>query len=138
MSTSWIIYDTTTKKLSDFKNMQEYISYYQAFFDKVVNLLTKTSSYTRKSTEMYFQATILMNIGIEYLALVSSIQKDSKDKNTNLAEIILQIIRYFEFMKRNKKAKVMQTSAPSIYHAPKRYCTNKKCVEKSLVTHYTN
>ncbi len=139
MSTSQIIYDATTKKLSDFKNVHEYISHYQVSFDKVVNLLTGgNSSYTRKSTEMYFQATMFMNIGVEYLALVSSIQKDWKDENTNLAEAILQIIRHFEFMEGNEKAKVMQTSAPSIHHAPKGSCTNKECVEKGLTTHYTD
>lgn len=35
--------------------------------------------------------------------LVSAIQKDWKDENTNLAETILQIIRHFEFMERNEK-----------------------------------
>ncbi len=73
MSTSRIIYDTTTKKLPDLKNVHEYTSHYQASFNKIVNLLTETSSYTCKSTEMYFQATMLMNIRVEYSALVSSI-----------------------------------------------------------------
>lgn len=89
MSTSRIIYDVTTKKLSDFNNMHKYISHYQASFDKIVNLLIKTSSYICKSTEMYFQVIMLINIGVEYLALVSSIQKNWKDENTNLAEAIL-------------------------------------------------
>lgn len=115
MSTSRIIYNIIIKKLFNFKNIHKYISYYQIFFDKVVSLLTKISSYTRKSTKIYFQATMLMNIGVEYLALVSAIQKDWKDKNINLTERILQIIRQFEFIKENKKAKVMQISTLSIY-----------------------
>ncbi len=138
MSTSRIIYDATTKKFSNFKKMHKYTSHYQASFDKVVNILTGTSSNTRKSTEMYFQATMLMNIGVEYSALVSSIQKDWKDENTNLAEAVLQIIRHFEFMEGNEKAKVMQTSTPSIHHAPKGSCTNKEYVKKGLTTHYTD
>ncbi len=76
MSTSRLIHDATTKKLADFKDVHEYTSSYQAAFDKVVGLLTDSSHYTRKSTEMYFQATMLMNIGTEYSALVSAIQKD--------------------------------------------------------------
>ena len=104
MSTSRIIYEATTKKLSDFKNVHEYTSHYQAAFDKVVSLLTETSSYTRQSIEMYFQATMLMNIGADYSALVSAIQKDWKNETTNLAEAVLQIIRHFEFMEGNKKA----------------------------------
>ena len=139
MSTSRIMYEATTKKLSDFKNVHEYTSHYQAAFDKVVSLLTKTSSYTRQSTEMYFQATMLMNIGADYSALVSAIQKDWKDETTNLAEAVLQIIRHFEFMEGNEKAQnVMQTSMPSIHRAPKGSCTNLECVEKGLTTHYTD
>ena len=46
MSTSRIIYKVTIKKLSDFKNVHEYTSHYQAAFNKVVSLLTETSSYT--------------------------------------------------------------------------------------------
>lgn len=89
MSTSQIIHDTTIKKLSDFKNIHKYTSYYQASFNKVHSYLTEISSYTCKSTTIHFQATMLINIGIEYLVLVLSIQKDWKDKNTNLAEVNL-------------------------------------------------
>lgn len=48
-----MIHDTTTKKLTDFKDIQEYTSSYQVAFDKVVSLLTDTSHYTRKSIEIY-------------------------------------------------------------------------------------
>lgn len=81
---------------------------------------------------------MLINIGVEYLALVSSIQKNWKDKNRNLTEVVLQIIRYFKFMKGNKKIKVMQTSALLIHRAPKRSCKNKKYVKKDLTIHYTD
>ena len=115
-STSRIIYEATTEKLSDFKSVHKYTSHYQAAFDKVVGLLTDTSSYTRQSIAMYFQATILMNIGTEYSALVLAIQKNWKDETTNPAEAVLQMIRYFKFMEENEKAQsVMQTTTPSIY-----------------------
>ncbi len=127
MSTSRIIYEATTKKLSDFKNVYEYTTHYQASFDKVVSLLADTSSYTGQSTQMYFQATILMNIGTEYSGLVSAIPKNWKDENNNLAEAVLQIIWHFEFMEKNKKTKAMQTSTPSIHRALKRSCTNLEC-----------
>lgn len=54
ISTSWIIYNVTTKKFSVFKKVHKYTSYYQASFDKVVNFLTGIFSYICKSTEMYF------------------------------------------------------------------------------------
>lgn len=44
-----------------------------------------------------------MNIRVDYSALISAIQKDWKDETTNLAKAVLQIIRYFEFMKENEK-----------------------------------
>lgn len=78
MSTSRVIYEATTKKLFHFKDVHQYTSNYQAAFDKVIGLLSNTSSYTRQSTEMYFQATMLMNIATEYSALDSAIQKDWK------------------------------------------------------------
>lgn len=98
----------------------------------------EASSYACKSIEMYFQAILLMNIGVEYSALVLAIQKDWKDDNTNLAEIILQIIKYSKFIERNKKAKVIQTTISLIYQAPKRSCTNKKYIKRGLMTYYTD
>ncbi len=137
MSTFRIIHEATIEKLSDFKNVHEYTSHYNASFDKVVGLLTDTSSSTCQSTKMYLQATILMNIGMKYSALVSAIQKDRKDENTNLAEAILQIIRHLELMEKNKKAKIMQTSTPSIHFASKRSCTNPECVKNGFTTNDT-
>ncbi len=46
MSTSRLIHEATTKKLSDFKDVHSFTSSYQAAFDKVANLLTKTLHYT--------------------------------------------------------------------------------------------
>lgn len=141
MGTSRLIYDATTKKLSDFKDVHEYTSSNQAAFDKVVGLLTETSHYTRQSTEMYFQATMLMNIGSEYSALVSAIQKDWKDETTNLAETVLQTIRHFEFMEgtTEKGKSVFQTSTSrSAPAAPKGSCKNPECIEKGLTTHNTD
>lgn len=76
MITSHFIYETTIKELSDFENLYKYISHYQVSFDKIPSLLTETSSYTQKNAEIYFQATILMNIRTDYLAFVSVIQKN--------------------------------------------------------------
>lgn len=51
MSTSRIISEAISKKLSEFKDVQKYTSSYQAAFDKVAGLLVETSPYTRSSTE---------------------------------------------------------------------------------------
>lgn len=76
MSTSYLICKANTKKLGDFKDIHKYTSSYQAIFDKVIGFLTDSFYYTHKSIEIYFQATILMNIRIKYLTLVSAILKD--------------------------------------------------------------
>ena len=107
MSTFQLIYEATTKRLSDFKNIHEYTSHYQAAFDKVVSLLIETFSYTQQSTEMYFQAKILINIRTEYLALASVIQKNWKDEIINQAKTVLQIINNFEFMEESDNAKIV-------------------------------
>lgn len=70
MNTLRLIYKVTIKKLGDFKDVHEYTSSYQAAFDKIVGLLTDSSHYTCKSTEIYFQATMLINIRTEYSALI--------------------------------------------------------------------
>lgn len=70
------------------------------------------------------------------MALVSAIQKDWKDDNTNLVEIVLQIIKYFEFIQGNKNTqKVIQTSDPLIHQVLKGSSTNLKYVKKGLTTH---
>ncbi len=79
-----------------------------------------------------------MNIGTEYSALVSAIQKDWKNENTILAKAALQIIRHFEFMERNKKVKTVQTSTLSVNLGPKKSCTNPECMEKNLTTYYSD
>ena len=74
MGTFRIIYEATTKKLLDFKDIHKLTSSYQAALNQVGNLMTKTFMYyTWQSLDMYFQATMLMNIGPEYFRLVSTI-----------------------------------------------------------------
>ena len=76
MSISRIIHKAITKKLFDFKNIHKYTSHYQASFDNITNLLNNNSSYICKSTEIYIQAIMLMNIETDYCVLVLTIHKD--------------------------------------------------------------
>ncbi len=89
MSTSHIIYEAINKKLPNFSNVHEYTSHYKADFDKVVGLLIDTSSNTHQSIEIYFQATMMMNIGTDYSILGFAIKNDWENKTTNLAEGVL-------------------------------------------------
>lgn len=145
------MYEATSRKLSEFKSVADYTSSYQAAFDKVTSLLADSSSYTRNRIEAYFQATMLMNIGNNSLALISPIQKEWKTaKTTNLPETILQIVRHSEFMKGSAKDNVLQVTTlmttptgtqqtPILAEkAPKGFYTNPKCIEKRLTTHYAD
>lgn len=44
-----------------------------------------------------------MNLGANYSALISIIQKNWKNETTNLAKAVFQIIKYFKFIEKNKK-----------------------------------
>lgn len=71
-----------------------------------------------------------MNIGTKYWALISPIQKDWKDEITNLMEIVLQIIKHFEFIEENEKSNkfVLQILAGSSRPSPttpKKSCKNQ-------------
>lgn len=76
INTFRLIYKAITKQLSDVKDIHEFTSNYQVAFNKVIDLLTATFHNSWKSTKMYFQAIILMNIEPKYSGLVSVIQKD--------------------------------------------------------------
>lgn len=53
ISISYLIYDTTTKKLANFKNVNKYNSSYQATLDKIVGLLTYTFYCIGKGIQIY-------------------------------------------------------------------------------------
>lgn len=140
INTSCFIYKVTTKKLLDFKDVHKYTSSYQVVFDKVISLLTKKSYYIWNSIKTYFQITMLMNISPEYSALVSTIQINLKEETTNLVEVVLQIIKQFKFIESTEKGKlVLQISTFRLILAIlKGSYKNLKCIEKGLITCYTN
>lgn len=72
-----------------------------------------------KSIEIYFQAIIFISIRMEYSVLILAIQKNEKNKKTNLVKAILQIIKHLKFIEGNKKVKVMQTTMLLIYCSQK-------------------
>lgn len=132
----------TIRKLSELQGVIEFTSSYQAAFDKVASLISETSPYSRRSVEAYFQATMLMSSENEYSNPVTIIHKDWQDDNTTLPETILQIIRYFEFMKGSTQDQVLlistKISSTTTQRATEGSCPNPECVEKGLTTHYSD
>ena len=95
-----------------------------------------------QTAEMMLQANMLQNLGSEYSALVSAIQTEWKEENTNLSDTILRVIRYEKFIKqtdagedKSQEAKALLTG---VHRAPKRTCTTPECVEQGLTTHYND
>lgn len=130
------LHTASAKKMSDFKDVVDYTSSYQAAFDKITSLLKDDSNLTIKSVEMLLQGAMLMNISKEYTSLISTIETGWTDATTNLPNTVFQIIRHSEIMKGHAKEKVLLTSG--IHRAPKGSCTNPEYFEKGLTTHYTD
>lgn len=133
---SYILYTAFAKKISDFKDVVEYTSSYQAAFNKITSFLKDNLNLTIKSSKMLLQGAILINISKEYTSLISIIETKWTNAITNLSNTVLQIIRHSKIMKGHAKEKVLLMSG--IYRVPKQSCINLKFVKKGLTIHYTN
>ena len=134
--------DGCVQKLSEFKNVVDYTSSYQLTLDKVASLTKEGSHIYAQTAEMMLQANMLRNLDSEYSALVSAIQTEWKEENTNLSDTILKIIQYEIFIKqtaagedKSQEAKKLLTG---VHRAPKRTSTTPECVERGLTTHYND
>ena len=121
--------------------MVDYTSKYQLTLNKVVSLISEGSHMHMKTIEMILQANILRNLGSEYSVLVSAIQTEWREQNTNLANTIFRAIWYEQFIKetvrdkKNLEAKVLSTG---VYRAPKGTWTTPECVERGLTSQYND
>lgn len=130
------------RKLSEFKNVVDYTSNYQLRLDKVASLTKEGFHMHVQMAEMMLQANMLRNLGSEYSALVSAIQTEWKEENTNLSDTIFRVIRYEKFIKQTAagedKSQEAKTLLIGVHRAPKGTCTTPECVERGLTTHYNN
>lgn len=82
---------------------------------------------------------MLCHLGKDYVVLVLAIETNQKEETTNLADTILQVIRYVEINKGNNKDNVdVKVLAANLHRAPKRTCTIKECVKRGVTTYYTD
>ena len=86
--------DGCVQKLSEFKNVVDYTSSYQLTLEKVASLTKEGSHMHAQTAKMMLQANMLQNLGSEYSVLVSAIQTEWKEENTNLSNTILRVIQY--------------------------------------------
>lgn len=72
--------------------MVDYTRNYQLTLEKLVSLLSEGSHIHMKTAEIILQANMLRNLGSEFSVLVSAIQPEWKEENTNLADTIFRVI----------------------------------------------
>lgn len=118
MSVNRVFVDACNVKLSDCKDLVNYISRYQIVFAKLFSLITEESLVSRKSIEMTLQRSLLWHLSKGYSALVLAIKTTWTDETTNLFNNIFQIIRHAKINKGNEEdimensSKVLASRAP--------------------------
>ncbi len=101
MSVIRVFSDAFTIKLSECKDVLEYISRYQIAFVKIMSLITKNGLMSQKTVEMTLQGNLLRHLGKENSALVSGIETEWKEETTNFSDTILRLMRHAEINKEN-------------------------------------
>ncbi len=110
MSTSRILLEMAKTKLSDCKNIDEYISVYQAAYNQICGLMTEDSNLSIKEAGMLLQAVMLLNMGNEYAGIVSTIESEWKNRTTNLESTILRLVKYEAIRKGNEAVGIEQSA----------------------------
>ena len=78
-------------KLSDCRDIIDYISRYQIAYDKILRLIRDNSAWISKKTiKLTLQGNLLRHLGKEYSALVTTIETEWKKETTSLADTVLR------------------------------------------------
>lgn len=94
MSISRLILDTVKNQLSDCTDIYDYCGKYQDAYDTVCSLIGANCELSTKGAAMLLQAGLLTGMGNEYLGVVSTIESEWKEGETDLAGSILRLIRF--------------------------------------------
>lgn len=95
---------------------------------------------------MLLQAGLLTSMEDEYSSLISTLESEWKDGETDLANSILRLIRFSNIQKENAKTAnkaspsaflTASPSKPASHRAPPGTCTNQECIDKGVTAHYT-
>lgn len=96
---------------------------------------------------MLLQAGLLTGMGDEYSNMISTLESEWKEGETNLAGSILRLIRFSDIQKEDAKtpnkapSNVLLTASPSnpvSHRAPVGTCTNQECIDKGVTAHFTD
>ncbi len=94
MSISRLIPDTTKIQLSDCTDIHNYCEKYQETYDAVFSLIRDKCKLLAKDAQMLIKASLLTGMGDEYSSLISTMEAEWKEKESDLAKSILRLIRF--------------------------------------------
>lgn len=140
MSLTEAIRKASLMRMLDFGNPQLYCDAFRTALDQITGMLQENTGITQKRAENLLQGFMLAGVTDVYKPLVSQLQKDWKNENTDLIETCLSIERYnFSTVgtdtANGSKAFVATNRAP---RAPKETCDFAECVESGLTSHYND
>lgn len=116
MSISRLILDTTKIQLSNCAEIHEYCGKYQEAYDAACSLIGKNCELPTKGAAMLLQASLLTGMGDEYSGVVSTMESEWKEGETNLADSILRLIRLQ--ISRKKMQRLSAQLLPKFFSPP--------------------
>lgn len=112
------------------------------------SLITEDSNLITKEASIILQAALVTNIGSEYAGIVSTIESEWKNGETNLENTILRLVMFEAIHKGStKKREELATTVlllasnlpkPGTLRASKDTCTNQECIDRGVISHYTD
>ncbi len=102
ISISRLILNTTKIQLSDCTNIYDYCGKYQESYDAVCSFIGDKCELPAKSAKMLLKAGFFTGMGDEYSSLISTIETEWKERESDLAKSILRLIRFSNIQKKKR------------------------------------
>lgn len=134
MTVICIMCDSCNIKLSDYKNIIDYISRYQIAYNKILSLIGDNSAWILKKTiELTLQGNFFKHLSKKYLALVITIETEWREEITSLSDTVFRVIIYMEINIGNERDMVSSTLITLVMGAQQERavcgtCTNQECI----------
>lgn len=146
MSILRLILDTTKIQLSNCTDIHNYCGKYQEVYDAIYSVIGDKCELSSKGGQMLLHAGLLTGMGDKYSSLISTLESEWKEGETDLANSILRLIQFSNIQKENAKTAnkaspsallTASPSKPASHRAPPGTCTNQGCIDKGVTAHYT-
>lgn len=123
------------KKMSDYRNADQYCSEYEKTLNEIIGMLRDDSLIDAKGIEVIVQGFMMTNTGDLYGPLVAQFRRDWKNGEVNFAETSKAIVSYT--VTNSEKAKTLSVKqAPKLYQTPRlQTCTTPECIARGRGFH---